>query len=190
MPLPSGETDPNKLYIAVGMAIHAWENMELSLAALYGYFAGLGPDPHLLAQFGASNRRFVDRMAALKAAGDSFFIGAPNQEHEGELDAILRTASDLSIDRHRIAHGRITMWAESIVDLRPGQTIDLKMVMHYRWGAPFYAHTLLRTDPVGGNAASIDATRAHFESLHNRVVVFRSKLGPEPSPQSLALAPS
>jgi hypothetical protein len=152
--LPPGETDPNQLYIAVGRAIHAWENMEATLARLYATLAGLPERPDAVANYGAENKIFGHRVAALKDAADIYFISAPNQDREAELSELLAEAVALSIKRHRIAHGYITMWGEFRIPQGKG-LFEVTATILYRWGAPWYSMVHLKTDPVGGNAVSI-----------------------------------
>jgi hypothetical protein len=179
--LPRGEIDPNQLYIAVGKAVHAWEGMEEALARLFALVTGLPENPEALADYGSENRRFVDRLAALVTATDAYFVRFPHQDREAEVFQILDTARNLSIKRHRIAHGHITMWGEFKLpeNLQRGQEFSMSSVFLYRWGAPFYSMVNLRADPVGGDAASIDAARAEFENLHNRIAALISVL-PKP----------
>jgi hypothetical protein len=160
--LPEGHTDPNELYIAVGRAIHAWENMEEAFARLYAKFMGLPERPDALVDYGAENRRFVDRMAALKAAGDSYFIRKPNQEKEGQLQELIKTARDLSIKRHRVAHGHITTAGQFRLPDTKGP-FEITPTFHYRWGAPWYSLETLRTNPIGVNAAMIEKDQKAFE---------------------------
>jgi hypothetical protein len=173
--LPPGENDPNLLYAAVGRAIHAWEGMEEAFARLFALFMNLPENPYALADYGSENRRFVDRMGALKSAGESYFIRKPNQTHEGELHALIEAASDLSIKRHRIAHGHISMWAHARLPETKG-THEITAAFHFRWAAPFYSMSTLRTNPVGVNAATIAVDQAAFEALHNRIAKFTSEL--------------
>ncbi len=169
--LPPGETDPNQLYIAVGRAIHAWENMEEALARLFSLLTGLPETPHALSDYGADNRRFIDRHTALRAAATEYFVLFPGQQHEGEVASILQTALELSIKRHRVAHGVVTQWGEfQLPDtLASGEEFEVKSTFLYRWGAPWYSRITLRTDPVGGNAASIEGVQKEFEALHTRI---------------------
>src|SRR5690348_13363128 len=110
--LPPGETDPNKLYIAVGRAIHAWESMEEAFARLYATMTGLPERPDALSDYGTENKRFGQRADALLEAANAYFVRSPNQEREGLLVQLIKDARDLAIKRHRIAHGHITMWTE------------------------------------------------------------------------------
>jgi hypothetical protein len=178
--LPHGETDPNQLYNAVGRAIHAWENMETALARLYATMTGLPENPVALADYGSENRRFVDRLSAISDAAAAYFIGSPDQHREGELSGLLKDAKDLSIKRHRVAHGFVTMWTEFPIPPDAKGAIELQAKVLFRWGAPFYSMTNLRTDPVGGDAASIEAVQKEFEDLHNRIAKFISELPKRP----------
>ena len=169
--LPPGETDANVLYIAVGRAIHAWEGMEESLARIFAKMTGLPENPYALSDYGSENRRFVDRISAIKQAAHAYFIRNPDQALEGELDSILTAAIDLSIKRHRIAHGHISMWGHAKIPDTKGY-FEVDMDIRFRWAAPFYSMTNLRTDPIGTNAASIDAVHDAFQNLNRRSAAF------------------
>ena len=177
--LPPGEADPNQLYIAVGRAIHAWESMEEEFARLYARMMRLPELPKALSDYGSENRRFIDRVEALKSAADAHFVRFPDQNREEAMNRLIEDARELSIKRHRIAHGHITMWAEFHIPDTRGPFTAESTVLH-RWGAPWYSFTNLRTDPVGGNAASIEAAQKEFEALHNRIAKFTSELPPQP----------
>lgn len=177
--LPPGETDPNQLYIAVGRAIHAWESMEEALACLYAAMTGLPEKPDAVSEYGAENKIFRDRIAAVQSAAETYFVSHPDQRREGELSQLLADAVELSIKRHRVAHGHITMWTEfHFPDPLPprGTQFVVEGTVLYRWGAPWYSMVTLRTDPIGGNAASIDAMHDEFGALHNRIAKFTSEL--------------
>jgi hypothetical protein len=175
--LPPGETDPNLLYIAVGRAIHAWEQMEEALASLYARFTGLPERPDALVDYGSENRRFQDRLAALRKAGDAYFISHANQDHEGEFERILSLAAELAIKRHRIAHGHISMWGEMRLPDQRGY-FEITMTLLYRWAAPWYSIGSLRTNPVGVNAAAINDDHDEFGTLTNRIAALASALKP------------
>lgn len=176
--LPPGETDPNLLYIAVGRAIHAWEGLEEELAQLYLLFAGLPYSPDTLAAFGKANRKFHERMIALGRAAEIHFVRHPNQQIEGDFKELLGSILELAIERHRIAHGHITMMAE--VQLPPDHHgyFEVSAHMLYRWGSPFYAADNLRTDPFGVGASQIDAWHDAFSTAHNKVYAFIERLWP------------
>jgi len=173
--LPPGENDPNKLYIAVGRAIHAWEGMEEAFAHLYALMMGLPERPEALSDYGSENRRFVDRVEALKSAAQSYFVRLPNQNREAVMSRLIEDARELSIKRHRIAHGHITMWGEFPFPTARGYS-TVETTLLYRWGAPWYSFMNLRTDPIGGDAASIEVAQKEFEALHNRIKDFASDL--------------
>lgn len=173
--LPPGETNAEKLFVAVGMAIHAWEAMEEAFARLFALFTALPENPYALSEYGADNRVLVHRLEAVKEAGNRYFVKCPNQSREGEFTALCQEAAGLAIKRHRIAHGHITMWAHIQLPDAPGP-FEVESKILFRWGAPFYSIDNLRTDPVGGDAASIDAARTEFEALHNRVAAFTALL--------------
>jgi hypothetical protein len=107
--LPPGETDPNVLYIAVGKAIHAWENMEYALARTFAAFNNLSEDPKELVAYGSEYGMFNQRIKALERAAEVYFICHSDQNLEGDFASLLEDATNLAIRRHRIAHGHVAM---------------------------------------------------------------------------------
>ena len=71
---PYGESNREVLYIAVGGAIHAWEEVESALARLFLAFSGTEELPENLAAYGSDNRRFSDRMKATRGAAASYIV--------------------------------------------------------------------------------------------------------------------
>jgi hypothetical protein len=184
--LQPGETDPNQLFNAVGRAINAWEKMEEALARLYAKLTGLPERPDALSDYGAENRIFSHRLQVLKSAAEAYFAKSPDAVRQAELANLLEDAKQLSIKRHRIAHGHITQWGEFQFpeDLERGKPFTMTSTVLYRWAAPWYSMTALRTDPVGRNAASIEAAQKEFEALHNRIAKLDSELPKRPSSAS------
>jgi hypothetical protein len=173
--LPPGETDPNLLYMAVGRAIHAWESMEEALAQLYLKFKSIPFNPAELAAYGKEHRRFADRKDALEQASREFFVGSPDQETEGQFRFIVAELDELAIERHRIAHGHISMWGGFKLPEKKGY-FEVTTQMKYRWAAPWYSTANLRTDPVGKNAEAINAVHDRFSALHNQITALKDAL--------------
>lgn len=173
--IPPGDQDPNQIYIAVGKAIHRWECLEQELAALYLKFAGKPYEPEHFFAYGKENGTFVRRMTALTEAAEKYFVRHHDQRKEGEFQDLARRTHDLSITRHRIAHGRIVMGAAIPMPQEKGvHTVEVALL--YRWAPPFYGQEKLRTNFIGDNAAQIEATGLQFEALNNEVVSFAESL--------------
>lgn len=173
--LPPGDVDPNLIYIAVGKSIHRWEALEQALARLYLRLTAQPELPENYLAFGQANGTFMQRMTALVAAAEKHFIRYPDQSKEGAFQVIIERTHDLSIERHRIAHGHITMWGEFAIPQEKGP-FTVSATMHYRWAPPYYGVRKLRTNPVGHNGETIDATSLQFEILHNQVAAFTDAL--------------
>lgn len=173
--LPDGDLDPNLIYIAVGKSIHRWEGLEEALARLFLLFTNTPDLPFNYQAFGRDNGTFSRRIAALENAASSYFMFNPDQTSEGTFRDLVAEANDLSIERHRIAHGHITMWGEFKIPEVKG-CFEVTSTMHYRWAPPFYAVEKLRTNPVGINGEAIDKMSQQFEDLHNRVYAFTESL--------------
>jgi hypothetical protein len=173
--LPPGATDPNLIYISVGKSIHRWEQLEQAFARLYVKLTARPDLPESYLSFGQKNGTFTKRMAALVATAEAYFIKFPDQHKENAFQEIETRAQDLSIERHRIAHGHITMWGEFKIPEKKGPFVSTA-TMHYRWAPPFYGARKLRTNPVGHNAETIDAISQPFEELHNKVFAFTEVL--------------
>jgi len=173
--LPPGDDDPHLVYIAVGKSIHRWEQMEETLARLALKLSGQSDGIENLPGFGKANGTFVRRISALGQAAQSYFAKHPDQALEGEFGAIVTEVNSLSIERHRIAHGHITMWGELKLPEEKGEfSVDVTML--YRWAPPWYGIEKLRTSPVGLNGAGIEQVSQKFEDLNNRALVFSESL--------------
>jgi hypothetical protein len=146
--LPEGDADPNLVYIAVGKAIHAWEGLEEALANLALKMSGIAESPDNLAAFGRRNRTFTERIAALTFASTSYFVRHHNQAIEGTFLRLIQSVENMAIERHRIAHGHISMAGEFNIPTGSGVTVVTARAF-YRWAAPFYSMGNLRTDPFG-----------------------------------------
>ena len=176
--LPPGDADPDLIYVAVGKSIHRWEGLESAFAKLYLKFVGLSdfPDNHLA--YGSKNGIFTERMRAICAAAEIYFVKSPDQQKEGALIALVQRAQNLSGERHRIAHGHITQ----VGAFKPKGPADergrvvMTATFLYRWAPPFYGLEKLRTNFVGINSATIEAISLQFEDLHNQVHAFTEAL--------------
>jgi hypothetical protein len=180
---PQGNDDPNVIYIAVGMAIHAWEQLELALARLYLQFANMADTSFTLADFGAKHRNFSNRMAAIRQVATAYFINHCDQDREGRFVELMDEIDDLAILRHRIAHGHLTPLA--LID-RPTAlgSVDLaanNLSLKFRWGTPFYSTQSLRSSPFGSTAAEIDKSRLLFDVTRIEIESFARDLPLQPS---------
>ena len=178
--LPEGEKDPNLIYIAVGLTIHHWEEMEMALARLYLKMRGIEQTPANYASYGSDNGRFVDRMAALERAAATYFVRRPHQETEGVFCRLVESTKSLSIDRHRIAHGHISMAGK--FNHMPGPTKDgtsmMQATLLFRWGAPLYSTGSLRTNFIGGGSKAIDLIRDKIIDKRKEILAFTEALAP------------
>lgn len=176
--LPPGDADPNLVYIAVGKAIHRWEGLEDALARLALKLAGIPDEPHNYPMIGKRNGMLRQRLAALEATAAYYFSLHPGQELEGEFASLIEDVTYLAIERHRIAHGHITMWGEIQLPEKmvKGEAFTMEMTPLYRWAPPWYGIEKLKTNPVGLNGAGIDEVSQQFEILHNRVHAFTEKI--------------
>lgn len=173
--LPPGDTNTDVVYIAVGMAVHAWENMEQFLAQLWCKFQGLPADQVSSVRYGEENGTFSRRMTALANAAEKYFQTHPDQDAEGDFSSIWDAVNELAIERHRIAHGHLTMWVEFKIPEEKGlHTVTASPL--FRWAPPFYGISKLRTDPVGLNSHAIAEIRAKFEAITVRAEALSARL--------------
>ena len=114
-------------------------------------------------------------MTALAKVAERYFQGNPDQGTEGEFSSILAAVYDLAIERHRIAHGHITMWMEFKVPEEKGEHLVTAKPL-FRWAPPFYGTGKLRANPVGLNASGLSEIRSKFEEITNRAANLRERL--------------
>lgn len=175
---PHGDVDPNTVYAAVGQAIHAWESLESAVARLYLAFAGIPEGLDKLAAYGAANRRFVSRMAATRSTALVYFSKNPDQEMEGRLARLLEQTEELSIERHRIAHGHIVPIAIVEVPANADGSFVVEAQAQYRWAVPFYSLQNLRAQPSGLASRDINLRRDQFMAQHIAIHEFTAALAP------------
>jgi hypothetical protein len=175
-----GDESPDRLFAAVGHAISCWEQMESQLAHLYTIFIGDPGRIDALADYGDENGIFKKRLAAVSRGGERFFAANPDQDNEGELRQVLDTALELSIERHRIAHGMIQPISTAGPPDEDGW-IKLDRFVYYL-GAPWYATKKLRMSWISKGSAAIDAHAVQFIALANRIAELNRKLHVEPLP--------
>lgn len=117
-PSSRGDRNANDTYAAVGRALSAWEEMELSLARIYAGLIGAPPATAIDRPEYRRASAFAERARVIEQAGASFFAKAPDQDEEGDFGAIMRESRALSGTRNHIAHGvvRPTWGAEDLLD--------------------------------------------------------------------------
>ena len=103
--LPAGEASEERLWTCVGHALTCWEHMESELAWLYTIFVDRPGNLGTLADYGDENGTFSKRLRCVLRESMNYFRKRPDQADEGEFSAIFHQATELSIVRHRIAHG-------------------------------------------------------------------------------------
>lgn len=105
-PFPASGDHPASLtYEAVGRALSAWEEIEVSLSHLYGLFSGKNPRTiETYTEYGGETN-FAQRSDKLSATALRYFVRRPHQELEAEFDGLIREIRCFSARRNDIAHG-------------------------------------------------------------------------------------
>ena len=170
----------------VGRAIDAWERLEEQLARLALFLQGIPIGPQTLAAHGKANGIFKERLAATRKAGEHFFIGHPDQQKEGEFADLMTSIDELSIKRHRIAHGHGMQVTEFNVEhhaeeMKAGVTTFTGTFV-WRWGPAFYSMEKLRAGVPGFASWDIDQWREEFVAAQDAIGVFADSLPPPASP--------
>ncbi len=98
-----GDQDPKPTFQGVGKVTTAWESVEFELSRLYSVFVG-DADGDSMRAYGQA-RIFRDRMAALRALSDKWFIANPNQTKEGCFTLLAKSGEGFSERRNEVAHG-------------------------------------------------------------------------------------
>jgi len=173
------DENPEDVFTAVGYALSCWEFLEAHLADLYSIFQGKPLDVAELIEFGVQGKIFVDRVVILERSAAKYFASRPNQEHEGALSGILRTARALSHTRHQLAHG--------IVGVVPVYDPDVKDEDGWVWPiagyglvAPLYAaHRLRKGNFYIHTSASIVAFAEQFGAVSAAAETLSKALTPK-----------
>jgi hypothetical protein len=170
-------TDPaaTTVLAAVGTAIHHWEGVEAALATIYTIFIGRRRHAAELAKFGQTYKIFSNRAQAVLTAGEAFFIRHPDQGVEGRLRELVNESVQLSIERHRIGHGRLRALPIPVANV---VSFHAPAGMRYLWGAEVYSTDRLKTDWLGVGHGELLAWAARFEALEMKLLTFACELGP------------
>jgi hypothetical protein len=105
-PFPKGG-DPfdAKTYEGVGRVLSRWEAVEFQLARIYSIFVG-DPDGDAIQQYGLG-RIFRERLEALQAVSQPYFVRKPSQALEAGLDCLGKAATGFADRRNEVAHGMV-----------------------------------------------------------------------------------
>jgi hypothetical protein len=178
-----GDKTPNPTYEAVGRALSAWEEVEVSLSHLFGIFTG--KDPLSLATYAEYGKPsiFSHRADGLQDAASVYFVRNPNQAHEAEFADLICDIRKFSARRNDIAHGIVRPIVVgppiSIPDDDPAGEPWLQMNYEYCLLPPTYAGRrfgLDRTPQYVLPAAEIMQFQAAFTRLLARVAQLNFRL--------------
>lgn len=162
-PFPKhGESDPDKVYVAVGRALSEWERFETYLGLLFAKIVS-EQNIDLPAQRAyAAVRTFEARSAMLKTASAAFFLLYHGRSEVPTLQAAFKkmigAVCEFGARRNEIAHGVVARFEE------PGETYGLfpPYGAHRQrdvYGRPTYCYT----------STELEHFRAEFEKLKTPV---------------------
>ena len=100
-----GTRSADPVYRAVGVALSAWEELELNLPRLLGAFTNTPPFKAVHDPRYAAASKFIDRIAIVEFAAESYFLRHCNQELEARFHDLIKEAALASRRRNDIAHG-------------------------------------------------------------------------------------
>lgn len=179
-PLSDFDVDHGAIFLAVGLALTTWKKVELGFACLHSIFIG---EPRLIKAYdayGQQNGVFARRINAVEHAAERYFTGNPDQGREGTLRHLIKDATTLSVDRHRIAHG-ILMGVPTYDPASKDANEYVFPTIRYTLGAPWYSVSKLKTNLFGiGGSTAINASAEKFEKLASSLFNFANILSPEP----------
>lgn len=169
------------VYYAVGKALSTWEALEFEMSIFYFYFNENKPNLTDIDEFGSKFRITSERLNAVANSATKYFIKNPNQEIEAEFENILKRIKDMSIERHRIAHGILTIVAKPRYSKHHKLGVDIfnPFETEYRLGAPWYALRRLKTHQHGISVDEIREKEKIFSQILDEVRNFRAVRFPD-----------
>lgn len=171
------DTTPDPVFRAVGIALTAWEHLELALAELYSILVEQPRIINAYAAYGNDNPIFAYRVQAICKACERYFISRAHHGRESQVADLLKEASDLSIDRHRVAHGIVQMMPA--YDPRHKDEDGIVRGQPSFWlSAPWYAQDRLKPEALGIPSSRILEYADRFAALASRVRDLNSALAP------------
>jgi hypothetical protein len=101
----NGNRSPTEVYEAVGRALSAWEEFEVSLSQLFGLFSERDPEALETYTDYGKPKIFAERAEKLAQISCTYFIRRPCQKMEGVFEKLLCDGRNFSARRNDIAHG-------------------------------------------------------------------------------------
>ena len=170
-PPEKGDTTKEAVFVAIGGALSAWENLESWLSHIFAELVAPNAFPLAARRAYGSILTFRGRKEMIQAAAKAVFFVSPNDTLQERLKSFLDEAQNFAARRNEIAHGIVTeywpkrslirfatkgfvlgppAYATNKTDLEPGRVI-LEPVYH----APSYAYS----------SAEIEGFERHFERI-------------------------
>jgi len=104
-----GELSAEDIFVSVGRALSAWENLEAALGDFFAFIVGAGfglTDPALRAYGSVSS--FANRATMLEEAAAAYFHDNPNSHFKERFRQVITVeCRGFSGRRNQIAHGRV-----------------------------------------------------------------------------------
>jgi hypothetical protein len=102
-----GNKSDRSLFEALGRALNAWEEIEISMAHLYAEFTQSDRfEPEANLAYG-EEANFNRRAAMLQRGAQEYFVRCPSQVVEGEFCRLMNLATGYSARRNDIAHSHV-----------------------------------------------------------------------------------
>jgi len=103
--LPHGDSDPYKIFSAVGQALSSWEMIEVSYAYLFNTLARPQTTSIAIRRAYGSIMAARGRREMIEAAAETFFHFFPFRPYEDDLKDIMNIYTSASSRRNDFAHG-------------------------------------------------------------------------------------
>ena len=108
-PIPTrANKSASALYEAIGRALEAWENVEVSLSSLYAALTGRARFNRAAYREYGEPLNFSGRKRLLEQAAERYFIQHPCQTTEGDFQSLMESVTGYAERRNDIAHGIVT----------------------------------------------------------------------------------
>jgi hypothetical protein len=109
-PMPQkGDDDAQTLYVAIGLALTNWNNLEQRLSNVFACLL-TGEEPLPAERAYGAVVTFAGRMEMIKAAAEAFFFSYPvieGEQLQSSLSELTKEALNFSARRNELAHGAV-----------------------------------------------------------------------------------
>lgn len=168
-PAKIGESDPNKIFLQVGIALTTWEGVEENFCGLLDVFSGIRSValPRIYGAIVSSNAR----SEAMSAAAEVFFEKFGDKPSSDTYALLIKHYKDALTRRNEIAHGRVISFTSN--DKRYGHFLIAPIYWTKKTKSltTFSKQRMEKKNGIGG----LDGINSEYRYVSSDIAIYTNK---------------